>query len=156
MPYKRPRLQAMTPSSKRVLIIEPSRFMRKLLEVHVQAASHQVHSIESYAAALEWLSGWQGPDPDLAFVALEARPSQSWQVLRTLRWHSRSLLLVAIVAQQESTQQAVQRLVQETSAVLVCAPFRIQEVLALCHAQAVPQPPGCLPIRAGIQVNEGE
>ena len=130
----------MNAPTKLIVVVEPSRIMRKLLEAHFQLAGHCVVTFEHYTDALHTLPRYPAPTPDLAFVAVHARIPESTRLLQCLRQLHPNTIIAAITTQEDSTQHTMQKVVQETNAVLVIAPFRIEDVLALCNPGPPPQP----------------
>ena len=132
----------MNAPTKLIVVVEPSRIMRKLLEAHFQLAGHCVVTFEHYTDALHTLPRYPAQAPGLAFVAVHARIPESTRLLQCLRQLHPHMPIAAITTQEDSIQHTVQKVVQETNAVLVITPFRIEDVLTLCNPDQLPQKQG--------------
>ena len=135
----------MKPAPRQMLIIEPSRFMRKLLETHLRIEGHSGITFADYAEALQALPRLRDQAYDLAFVAVRAHVPESQRMLYALRLQYPNLVIAAMLTKEESGHRALQKAVQATNAVIFILPFLIQDVLALCDQERLPQPPGGSP-----------
>jgi len=120
---------------KQVMVIEPSRTTRKLLEIFLQRDGHPAVLFDDYAKAIKALSlpGFQIQPPDLVFVALHPDVKDSYRLLAYLR-RQRSYAnttIIAMITQEESTHIELQSVVQAAQAITLIKPVRIQDVLTL-------------------------
>jgi len=129
-------------STKQVIVIEPSHFMRKLLETHLQIEGHSGVTFATYAEALRTLPQLQERAYDLAFVAVHAHEPDSQRLLYALRLRYPSMVMAVMLTKQESAQRAIQKAVQATNAVTFILPFLIQDALALCNSERFSQAQG--------------
>jgi DNA-binding response OmpR family regulator len=116
---------------KRILVIEPSPTLRAILLMYFEKEGHQVVLFEDYGMATQALPRFQAEPPELAFVALHATRPESSQFATALRQQYAWVRLVLLVVQEESSQLAVQRLVETTRAIVLLKPFSIRDVLNL-------------------------
>ena len=128
---------------KRILVIEPSRTIRVLLDIILGNAGHQVATFADATAAFAFLS--PGPirrePPDIAFVALpssaEENAKESYTAIATLmRWYPH--LLVIAFLPLNADQKELQRL-EASGAMYLIRPFTVQNILvctALAYRQA--------------------
>ncbi len=132
---------------RRVLVVEPSRTMRKLLEIYLQQDTHQVMLFAGYAEARLALSLPQVRTnlPEIAFVATNASWPDSYQFIDELqqRCHGTLMRTIIMLTREELTHPKVQRLLQgQQQIVPLVRPFRVQDMLALAAAP-VALPPTC-------------
>ena len=125
---------------RRVLVVEPSRTIRKLLEVYLQQWGHQVALFSSYAEASLALSlpEFRTNLPEVAFVATNTSWSESYRFIEELRqrMHGSFTKIVVIVMQEELTHPKLQPLLQDQRIVPLVKPFRVQDMLALASTAA--------------------
>ncbi len=119
---------------KRILVIEPSRPIRAIFALKVQRFGHQVVIFKDYEAALAALPRFHQYPPDLAFVALHAQRPEGAEALMRLRFLCPQTRLIMMLAQQESSTLAVQRLAGNVLAVPMLKPFRMRDLLSLVAA----------------------
>ena len=121
--------------SRRVLVVEPSRTIRTLLEIYLQRDGHQVMIFASYAEAgyALTLPSFRTYSPEVIFIAIHTSQSDSHRLIEELRRrYARTFTrIVVMVAQEESEHHQVRRLIQNEQIVLLLKPFRIQDALAL-------------------------
>jgi DNA-binding NtrC family response regulator len=116
---------------KRILIIEPSRIIRHILGVHLQLARHTIFAFATYRLASEVLPAFQSRPPEMVFVALHLAQTESCDLLKDLRSYYQDTALVALVMPEENSDRTIQTVLQETHAVTLIKPFKIQDALAL-------------------------
>ena len=119
---------------KHILVIEPSHTIRKILQVHFQLVGHSVRTFATYALANEALPFFQHEPPHLAFVALHSSLPESCSLLKRTQTHYPNAALVALVLYEERTHSTIQTTLQQTRALALVKPFRIQDALALLTA----------------------
>jgi DNA-binding response OmpR family regulator len=109
--------------SKRILVIEPSRTIRVLLDITLRNVGHQV-------AAFAFLS--QGEvhrePPDIAFVALPSSHKESYKVIELLMRHYPHLLMIVLLRPGDG--QTEQQRVEAIGARYLMRPFTVQAILA--------------------------
>ncbi|MBV9230869.1 MAG: response regulator [Chloroflexi bacterium] len=125
--------------SKYILVIEPSRILRNILGVHLQLAGHAVMTFSTYGLTREALSVFQRQPPDLIFVALHLSQPESCTLLGRVRMDYPNATLAALVMPEEHEHRTLQTALQETQAIVLLKPFKIQEVLALCASGQLSQ-----------------
>jgi DNA-binding response OmpR family regulator len=115
---------------KHILVIEPSRTIRVLLDITLRNAGHQVAAFADTAAAFAFLS--QGPvhkePPDMAFVALSSSAKESYKVIELLMRHYPHLRVVVLL--QKDNGQMEQHRVEAIGARYLMRPFTVQAILA--------------------------
>ena len=125
---------------RRVLVVEPSRTIRKLLEIYLQQCGHQVALFSSYAEASFALSlpEFRTNPPEVAFVAMNTSWSDSYRFIDELMQQPRGAFtkIVVIVMQEELTHPKLQPLLQDQRIVPLIRPFRVQDMLALASTPA--------------------
>ena len=126
---------------KYILLIEPSRLVRNILGVHFQLAGHNTMEFATYGLASEAIPIFEHHLPDLVFVALHTAQPESCALLKHARAHFRDTTLVALLLSEERTHRPIQTALQETHAIALIKPFKIQDALALCHPGPLPQQP---------------
>ena len=129
--------------SKSILVVEPSRTMRKLLEIYLQQDNHQVMLFPGYAEASLALSLPQTrPNPEVAFVAMNASWPDSYRFIDELQQRCRGTLMkiVVMVTREELSHPKLQLLLQDQRIVPLVKPFRVQDMLALTSAPAALPP----------------
>ena len=133
--------------SKSVLVVEPSRTIRTLLDIYFQRAGHQVLVFASYAEAKYALTlpQFKTYSPEVIFIALHASHPESHRLLEDLRWrYARTFTrIVVMVIQEERDHHKVHQLAQDEHIVLLLKPFRVQDALALALAPASLPPNLC-------------
>ncbi|MBV8693983.1 MAG: response regulator [Chloroflexi bacterium] len=122
------------PNGKRILVIEPSRTIRGFLAVYLQEAGHQLIMFEDYQTPAQMLPAFQAQPPELAFVALRTTRAESFRIIDLLRRQFTHMTLIIMMAQEESREYAVQRLLDTAQAVPLLKPFRIKDVFSLIAA----------------------
>jgi len=128
--------------SKHILVVEPARIIRHILGVHLQLAGHTVMEFSTYGLARGAIPLFEHHPPDLVFVALHLAQPESYGVLKSARAHYRDAVLVALVLLEEYAHHAMQTAQQETRAVALIKPFKIQDALALCASGQFPPQQG--------------
>jgi DNA-binding response OmpR family regulator len=116
--------------SKRVLVIDSSRVIRTLLQIHLQQAGHGVLVCSSSQEGL-WLLRSVQEAPDLLFLAVHPAVKEDYEVIRSVSKSAQTRLIV--MALQED-QAHIQRHLRETTFTYLLKPFRIEEALALVSA----------------------
>ncbi|MBV8694944.1 MAG: response regulator [Chloroflexi bacterium] len=117
--------------SKRILVIEPSPTLRAILQMYFQRDGHQTVLFEDYEAATQALPRFQAEHPDLVFIAVQADRPESLHLVTLLRQQDAKMPLIIMVPQDDSSQPAIQRLIQTTAAIPLLKPFSIRDVLNL-------------------------
>jgi CheY-like chemotaxis protein len=121
--------------SRRVLVVEPSRTIRTLLEIYLQQSGHQVALFASYAEAgyALTLPQFRTNPPEVVFVAMNTSWPESSRFIEELRRRPHGALtkIVVMVTQEEHTHQRLQRLRQDGQVISLIKPFRVQDALAL-------------------------
>ena len=124
--------------NRRILVVEPSRTIRKLLEIYLQCGGHQAVIFASYGEARYALTfpQFRAYPPELVFVAIHVSQLESHRFIEELRrrYAHTFTKIVVMVAQEESEHQQVRRLIQDEQIILLLKPFRIQDALALVSA----------------------
>jgi DNA-binding response OmpR family regulator len=113
--------------SKRVLVVDSSRVIRTLLQIHLQQAGHGVLICPGSQEALQLLHAMPEA-PDLVFLAVHPALKEDYEVVRSVSKSAQTCLIV--MALQED-QAHIQRHLRETSLTYLLKPFHIQEALAL-------------------------
>jgi DNA-binding NtrC family response regulator len=111
---------------KHIFVFEPSRVIRKILEVHLQLVGHQVRTFATYGLAGGALPLFQREPPHLAFVALHSSQPESYNLLKQVRTHYLDVALVALVMPEERGHRSIQTMLQEARAVTLIKPFKIE------------------------------
>jgi DNA-binding NtrC family response regulator len=119
---------------RRVLVIDSSRVIRTLLQIHLQQAGHGVLVCSSSQEALQVLRAMQEP-ADLVFLAVHPALKEDYEMIRSVSKDAHTRLIV--MALQED-QAHIQRHLRETTLTYLLKPFHIQQALALVAAP----PPG--------------
>jgi DNA-binding NtrC family response regulator len=116
--------------NKRILVIEPSRTIRVLLDITLRNAGHHVAAFADTAAAFAFLSQGQvhREPPDMAFVALHSSAKESYKVIATLIRRYPHLLMIVILQPEEG--QTAQQRIQAIGAMYLMRPFTVQDILA--------------------------
>ncbi len=126
--------------NRRVLVVEPSRTMRKLLEIYLQQSGHQVALFASYAEAgfALTLPQFRTNPPEVAFVSMNTSWPESYRFIEELRQRPRGAFtkIVVMVTQEEHTHPKLQRLLQDGQVIALIKPFRVQDALALASTPA--------------------
>lgn len=115
---------------KRILVIEPSRTIRALLEITLRNAGHHVAAFADTAAAFAFLSQGQvhREPPDMAFVALHVSAKESYKVIELLMRHYPHLLMIVILRPDDG--QTEQQRLQAIGTRYLTRPFTVQDILA--------------------------
>ncbi|MBV9689110.1 MAG: response regulator [Ktedonobacteraceae bacterium] len=121
---------------KRILVIEPSPTLRAILGMYFEREQQQFVQFENYEAAAQALPCFRSEPPDLALVALHIHQPESFRVTELLRQQYAQMILIVMIAQEDSSQSTVRHLVQRTQAIALPKPFSIQDVLNLLAAAA--------------------
>lgn len=125
---------------KHTLVVEPSRTIRKLLEIYLQREGHYVAIFASHAEAIQALAhaAFQAQPPDLVFVAFDPLQPGSAGVIEQLRTRPRyaHTRIILMVAREVCADRQVQKTLQEARAIPLFKPFRIQDALALVSIPA--------------------
>jgi len=136
--------------NRRVLVVEPARTIRTLLEIFLQRDGHQAMIFASYGEARYALTlpQFRTYSPEVVFVAVHTSQLESHRLIEELRrrYTHTFTRIVAMVAQEESEHHQMRRLAQDEQIILLLKPFRIQDALALVSA-FTPVPPGTLETR---------
>lgn len=126
--------------STSILVIEPSRTIRTLLDIYFTRDGHQVIMFASYAEAKYALSlpQFKTYSPTVIFLALHVSHTESYRLLEDLKWRyaHKFPCIVVMVVQEESEHHRVRSLAQNEQVVLLLKPFRIQDALALVATPA--------------------
>lgn len=126
--------------STSILVVEPSRTIRTLLDIHFQREGHQVIVFASYAEAQYALSlsQFKRYSPSIIFLALHVSHPESYRLLEDLKWrYARAFArIVVMVAQEERDHHRVRSLAQDECLILLLKPFRVQDALALVATPA--------------------
>ncbi len=117
--------------SKRILVVEPSPTLRNIFRIYLEDQGHQVVLFEDYQGATQALPHFQTDPPELAFIALHAPRLESFQFATAFRQQYGWVRLVLLIMQEESTQFAVQHLLEATRATALLKPLSIKQVLNL-------------------------
>ena len=130
--------------SKSILVIEPSRTIRVLLDIHLKRDGHAVTVFETYAEAQYafTLPPFKTYSPEVIFLALHALHPESYHLLEDLRRrYARTFTtIVGMVVQEERGHHKVRSLAQDEQLVLLFKPFRVQDALALVATPAALPP----------------
>lgn len=120
---------------KRILVIEPSRTIRVLLEIALRNAGHHVAAFADTAAAFAFLSQGQvhKEPPDMELVALPSSAKESYKVIATLMRHYPHLLMIVILRPDDGPME--QQRVQASGASYLMRPFTVQDMLACTTAE---------------------
>lgn len=120
---------------KHILVIEPSRTIRVLLDITLRNAGHQVAAFAETAAAFAFLS--QGSvhrePPDMAFVALPSSAKESYKVIELLMRHYPHLLMIVILRPNDGPME--QQRLEAIGARYLTRPFTVQAILACTTAE---------------------
>ena len=127
--------------NRRVLVIEPSRTIRTLLEIYLQRNGHQAVIFASYAEAgyALTLPQFRAYSPEVVFIAIHASQPESHRLIEELkqRYAHTFTRIVVMVTQEGSDHQQVRRLAEDKQMILLLKPFRIQDALALVSTSAI-------------------
>ena len=113
--------------SKRVLVIDSSRVIRTLLQIHLQQAGHGVLVCSTSQEGL-WVLRSVQEAPDLLFLAVHPALKEDYEVIRSVSKSAQTCLIV--MALQED-QAHIQRYLRETPVTYLLKPFRVEEALSL-------------------------
>ncbi|MBV9688886.1 MAG: response regulator [Ktedonobacteraceae bacterium] len=116
---------------KRILVLETSPTLQAIFMMYLEREGHHVVLLDDYEVATQELPRFQQAPPDLAFVALRADRPESFHLATALRQQYPQVRLVLLIMREESSQVAVQRLIETTQAMVLLKPFSIKDVLAL-------------------------
>ena len=120
---------------KRILIIEPSRTIRLLLDITLRNAGHTVAAFDQAPAALNFLLRVHKNAPDMAFVAVHLPGDESYKLIETLMRHYPHLRLVSILRPDDEVAQ--QQRILSLGATLLIRPFTVQDILTCTTSTAV-------------------
>lgn len=115
---------------KRILVIEPSRTIRVLLDITLRNAGHYVAAFADTAAAFVFLSQVQvhREPPDMAFVALPSSDRESYKVIARLIRHYPNLRVVVLLQPYHGLVE--QQRIEALGARYLMRPFTVQDMLA--------------------------
>ena len=113
--------------SRRVLVIDSSRVIRTLLQIHLQQAGHGVLVCSSSQKALQLLRIMPGA-PDLVFLAVHPSLKEDYEVVRSVSKSAHTHLIVMALPEDKTE---IQRQLRETPLTYLLKPFHIQEALSL-------------------------
>ncbi len=116
--------------SKGVLVIDSSRVIRTLLQIHLQQVGHHVFVCSSSQEALQVLRAIQEA-PDLIFLAVYPSLKDDFEVIQYVKAQSRYAHTRLIVMVLQEDQAQVQRTLRETNVSYLVKPFLIQDALSL-------------------------
>lgn len=126
---------------KLVLVIEPSRTIRTLLEIYLQREGHQPLIFASYAEARYALTlpQFRAYSPEVVFIAMHVSQPESHRLIQELRlrYVHTFTRIVVMVTQEESNHHLMHHLAQDGQISLLFKPFRIQDALALVSTSAI-------------------
>jgi CheY-like chemotaxis protein len=122
---------------KSLLVIEPSRTIRVLLDIYLRRDGNQLTIFADYREALQTLAlpSFQARPPDLVLVRLRPSQQESYQVIEYLRRRScyARTRIVGLIAQEDEGHRQFERLVREKQVVTLINPFRIQHLMEIVH-----------------------
>ena len=121
--------------SKRILIIEPSRTIRLLLDITLRNAGHTVAAFDKAPEALNFLLRVHKNAPDIAFVAVHLPDGESYKIIETLMRHYPHLLMASILRPDDGS--AEQQRILSLGAALLMRPFTVQDILTCTTSTAV-------------------
>ncbi len=116
--------------SRRVLVVDSSRVIRTLLQIHLQQAGHGVLVCSGPQEALQLLRTLPEA-PDLVFLAVHPSLKEDYEVVRSVSKSAHTHLIVMVLPED---QAYIQRHLREASPIYLLKPFHIQEALALVAA----------------------
>ena len=123
---------------KRLLVIEPSRTIRTLLDIYLRRDGNQFTIFADYEEALRALAlpAIQAQPPELVLVRLYPSQEESYHLIEYLRQRGcyARTKIVGLIAQEDEGQRRFERLVREARVVTVINPFRIQNLLEIVAA----------------------
>jgi DNA-binding response OmpR family regulator len=113
-----------------VLVIDSSRVIRTLLQIHLQQAGHEVLVCPSSQEGL-WVFRNVQEAPDLVFLAVHPALKEDYEVVRSISKSAQTRLIVMALPED---QAHIQRHLREITLTYLLKPFHIQEALALVAA----------------------
>ncbi len=116
--------------SRRVLVIDTSRVIRTLLQIHLQQAGHGVLVCSGPQEALQLLRTMPEA-PDLVFLAVHPSLKEDYEVVRSVSKSAHTQLIVMALPED---QAHIDRHLRETPLTYLLKPFHIQEALSLVVA----------------------
>ncbi len=119
--------------SRSVVVIDQSRVIRTLLQIHLQQAGHHVLVYPGSHEALQALEVFQDA-PDLIFLAVHPTLKEDVEVIRSVKAQTKYAFTRLIVMALQEDQAQVQRLLRETDVSYLLKPFHIQDALSLVSA----------------------
>src|SRR5713226_9381930 len=99
--------------SRSVVVIDKSRVIRTLLQIHLQQAGHHVLVYPGSHEALQALEVFQDA-PDLIFLAVHPTLKEDVEVIRSVKAQTKYAFTRLIVMALQEHQAQVQRLLRET------------------------------------------
>ncbi len=135
--------------SQRILIIEPSRIIRLLLDIHLRQAGHRVIVTDGPQEGLRVLRGLNKDVPDLIFMAVHAQCKEDYQVIHYLQEHAHyaHTTMVPMLTRKESEREL--RTLARTHSPCLIKPFRIQDALSLAFFSGGSCLPGASEVESG-------
>lgn len=135
--------------SQRILIIEPSRIIRLLLDIHLRQAGHRVIVTDGPQEGLHVLRGLNKDVPDVIFLAVHAQRKEDYQVIHYLQEHAHyaHTTMVPMLTQEESEREL--RTLARTHSPCLIKPFRIQDALSLAFFAGSAVLPGTGEVASG-------
>jgi len=122
---------------KSLLVIEPSRTIRALLDIYLCRDGNQLTIFADYGEALQALALplLQAQPPELVLIRLRPFQQESYQVIEYLRHrpcYARTRI-VGLIAQEDEGHRQFERLLREAQVMTLINPFRIQHLMELVH-----------------------
>jgi CheY-like chemotaxis protein len=135
--------------SQRILIIEPSRIIRTLLDIHLRQAGHRVIMTDGPQEGLRVLRGLDKDIPDLIFLAVHAQGREDYQVMHYVQKHTHyaHTTMVVMLTQEESEREL--RTLARTHSPCLIKPFRVQDALSLAFFVGSAVLPGAGGVESG-------
>ncbi len=116
--------------SRSILVIDSSRVIRTLLQIHLQQAGHHVLVYSSSQEALKALEVFQDA-PDLVFLAVHPALKEDFEVIWYVKKLSKYAFTHLIVMVRQEDQAQVQRILREIHVSYLVKPFLVQDALSL-------------------------
>ncbi|SRR5712692_1967517 len=116
--------------SRNILVIDSSRVIRTLLQIHLQQAGHHVLVYSSSQEALKALEVFQDA-PDLVFLAVHPALKEDFEVIWYVKKLSKYAFTHLIVMVRQEDQAQVQRILREIHVSYLVKPFLVQDALSL-------------------------
>src|SRR5216684_422923 len=136
--------------SRSILVIDSSRVIRTLLQIHLQQAGHHVLVYSSSQEALQAPGVFQDA-PDLVFLAVHPALKEDFEVIRSIKAQAKYSFSELVVMVLQEDQAQVQRTLREANVSYLLKPFRIQDAISLVSA---PLPGAAAP--SGTRTTERE